>query len=226
MSRQTMRLLLALLLFVIALALLLDILAPPGRTPRLLTIFDLPGMRAGGRATPRLGQPRPQQLSHVVGALAGFVALAGYGLLLRYCLPARLARLVRALDVTNRLLAHRILTGAATVVLLVALAGLAAISVIAGPLALLLLAALVVAALTGLVALGFVLGRRLRVWAGAPEPSAFADLAAGLLALITLALLPWLGLPALALATAAGIGTIAVTRFGSSDRWEVAPFEY
>jgi hypothetical protein len=217
-----------LLAAVIALATALDLFAPVGPHARFLTIFDLP---VGGPP----GQPEQQEigrgmlrakLPRGVRAVAGVAALAGYGLLLRHLAAGRLATLARALNGAPALLARHAVNGAATLVLILSLALLAAISTIAGPLAPLLGFGLTLAALTGLVALALPVGQRLRGWAGALEPETLADQLTGLLAITLVALFPYVGTIALAMAGLIGLGAAATTRVGASEFWAAEPLEY
>ena len=228
MSNRTIIIIVALLAAVVALALAIDLFAP-GLKLGLGGLIDPFFSRRPDESGPRdqLGPFLTQvPLPRAVRTLASIAALAGYGLLLRYLVPARLATLVRALSVTPAGLARHGLNGLALLILLAALILLAVITMVASLLAPLLGISSGATILTGLVALAMSIGQRVRARAGALEHNPSADLLTGLPLFFLISLIPYLGVLVLIAAGLIGLGAVAATRFGTTEQFTIEPLEY
>lgn len=223
MSKRSALLIIGLLAAIAVVATVIDLLGLGG---------NLPGLRSSFAPRPDqqrelFGPPFTRgEIPRAVRSLASIAALAGYGVLLRYLAPGRLATIARALSRAPAGLARHGLNGLALLILIAALILLATISVITAPLAPLLGAGLGIAGLTGLTACALILGRRLRAWAAAPEDNPIADLLAGLALLFLITQIPYVGPLALLVAALIGLGAIAATRFGEAEQWLAEPLEY
>ena len=91
------------------------------------------------------------------------------------------------------------------------------------PLALFLLAVLLVLTLVGLVAVSLSLGTLIGRLAGWRPHSPLWDVAAGLLVVYPLSLLPFVGWITTGVAALMGLGAILVTRFGTGRPWTLGP---
>jgi hypothetical protein len=230
MSKQSILIVAALLIAVVALATALDLFAPGigDGFSGLRNQFSQPpeGAGAGPRRELFALSFSRAQLPRAVRSLAGIATLAGYGLLLRYLVPNRLGILARALAGTPAQLARHGLNGLALLLLIVGLILLAAISFVAALLAPLLGVALGATMWTGTVAFAMAIGQRVRSRLGGHEHSPIADLLIGLSIFFLLGLTPYLGVPALLVAGLVGLGAAAATRFGEVDRLAIEPIEY
>jgi hypothetical protein len=230
MSKRSILIVAVLLVAVVVLATALDLLAPNigEGFSGLRSQFGRPS--EGAEAAPRrglLGTPFVRvQLPRAVRSLAGIATLAGYGLLLRYLVPKRLGTLVRALAATPERLARHGLNGFALLLMIVGLTLLATISFIGVFLAPLLGVALGATMLTGIVAFAMATGQRLRERLGELDHSPLADLLTGLPIFFLLGLIPYLGAFALSATGLVGLGAVAATRFGETDRLAIEPIDY
>jgi hypothetical protein len=161
-------------------------------------------------------------LERLGAAAAGLASQYLAGVLLLYLAPRRVARVAAALGAGRDLLRH-LLLGALIVVGLSALAVLSMLSAHTFPLPFLLLGALFLAALGGVVAITFRLGRDLAARAGWAQASPLTHLAMGSLVIFALTRVPYLGVVVLILIWLTGAGVAAASRFGSRAGWTLAP---
>jgi len=159
------------------------------------------------------------------------LAAEGVGLLANYLLavvmvfvlPRRVRRMAELLRPGGRLLVRTFLIGLACAILASAVSILAAVSVQMLPVPFLLLGILFLAALVGVVAIEFELGREMLTRAGWYAERPLLALALGTLLVFALTRLPILGWLTLTGAWLTGAGVAVVTRFGSGRSWTLRP---
>lgn len=220
MSRRTIFLSIGLLLGLILLASAVDLFelnSPPATTnlvPHLLrqSFSFLPFEPPNGDRPPppHFGRDLPRTSR----ALAGVASLIGYGLILWYCLPQRANNCIDELRASPKQAVRLGIIGLALSIFLIALTILAAISLIALPLVPLLSLATGLLQITGVVGFATASGQQLRIMIGDPIEHRISDLIVGILALMLLATIPWIGVFVLQIGCLLGIGALVTTRFG------------
>ena len=160
-----------------------------------------------------------------VEAAAGLVSQYLVGVLFMFAAPRMVRRFADALAGGPRNLARFLLTGILLAATLAAMALLTAFYIHLFPLPIVLVFAFFLAALSGVVALEFELGRELLRRAGWSEASPLASLAVGCLLVFAAIRFPYLGPFVLALISLTGAGVVLATRFGSGGRWSLAPLQ-
>lgn len=167
----------------------------------------------------------PGMAPPVVEGVAGmFIALlAQYllGVVVLFLIPGRVRAMAGTLRTGGRRLARVFLIGLSAVVLIAAIGLLAVLSVQMFPLPFLLLGLLFMAALGGVVAIEFELGRELLARAGWYGDRPLLALALGTLLAFALANLPLVGWPALGGLWLTGAGAAVASRFGSGRTWSL-----
>lgn len=165
----------------------------------------------------------PPLTEGVAGVAVALLAHYLLGVVLLFLIPHRVRWMADALRPGGRRLARIFLIGLIAAVLMAAIGLLAAISVQMFPLPFLLLGLLFVAALGGVAAIEFELGRGLLSRAGWYGDRPLLALAYGTLLTFALTNLPLVGWLALAGLWLTGAGVAVATRFGSGQAWTLRP---
>lgn len=156
-----------------------------------------------------------------VNALAGLVSYYLVGVLVVFAVPRAIRRLADDLAGGTRSLAQYLFAGILLAVMLLAVALLTAVFAHLFPVPIVLLFVFFIAALSGVVALQYELGRDLLRRAGGPGASPLAALAVGTLLLFSATRVPYIGPLVLAAVWMTGAGLVLTTRFGSGGRWSL-----
>lgn len=165
----------------------------------------------------------PPPIEGLAAEGVGLVAQYLLAIVIVFVIPRRMRRMAESLRPGGRRLARIFLIGLACAVLAAAVSILAAFSVQMLPVPFLLLGMLFLAALVGVVAMEFELGRELLVRAGWYAERPLLALALGTLLTFALTRLPILGWLTLAAVWLTGAGTSVVTRIGSGRAWTLRP---
>jgi|HigsolmetaAR202D_1030399.scaffolds.fasta_scaffold00337_15 hypothetical protein len=231
MSRKTLFLALGLLLSLILLASLVDLFGPntpPASTnvlPHLLrrsfSIHIFEPLSGDRPPPPRFGHDLPRTSL----ALAGAASLIGYGLILWYCVPQRANNLIDKLAMNPKQALRLGFIGLALSIFLIALTILAAISLIGLPLVPFFSLASGLLQITAVVGFATAIGQQLRRLIGDPIEHRISDLIVGVLALMLLATIPWVGILILQIACLLGIGALISTRFGEQSPHQLDLFK-
>jgi hypothetical protein len=160
-----------------------------------------------------------------VNALAGLVSHYLVGVLVLFAVPRTVRRLADTLAGGRRSLASHLLAGILLAATLLAIALLTAIFAHLFPVPIVLFFVFFVAALSGVIALQFELGRELLRRAGRSGASPLAALAVGTFLLFSATRVPYLGPLVLAAVWLTGAGLVLTTRFGSGGRWSLEPLQ-
>ncbi|MBI2911733.1 MAG: hypothetical protein HYY05_06290 [Chloroflexi bacterium] len=165
----------------------------------------------------------PSGLEGIAFSLSSFAALLSASVALSFLAPGTLARLRVPLVRGPRSLARTAVVGILGYLFCGAWALLLAGHFVGLPLAVLLLAGLLLLTLVGLVAVSLSLGVALGRMGGWRPHSPLYDLAAGLLVIFPLSVLPYVGWVTTGLAAVLGFGALLTTRFGTGEGWSLAP---
>ena len=160
-----------------------------------------------------------------VNALAGLVSHYLVAVLVVFAVPRTVRRLADTLAGCRRSLARYLLVGVLLSAMLLAIALLTAVFAHLFPVPIVLLFVFFIAALSGVVALQFELGRDLLRRAGRSGASPLAALAVGTLLLFSATRVPYVGPLVLAVVWLTGAGLVLMTRFGSGGRWSLEPLQ-
>ena len=183
------------------------------------------GSLSGRLADRRWGPPGGYlfvEANPFVDALAGLLSQYLVGVLVLFTIPRPVRRLSEALEGGTRPLVRFLLTGVLLAAALVPLILLTAFYVHLFPFPIVLVFAYLMAALGGVVALEYEIGRDLLRRAGWPEASPLAALALGCGLVFAATRIPYLGPYLLALAWLTGAGLVVATRLGSGKPWSLA----
>jgi hypothetical protein len=160
-----------------------------------------------------------------VNALAGLVSHYLVGVLVLFAVPQTVRRLADTLAGGRRSLALYPFVGVLLSAMLLAVALLTAVFAHLFPVPIVLLFVFFIAALSGVIALQFELGRDLLRRAGRSGASPLAALAVGTLLVFSATRVPYLGPLVLAAVWLTGVGLVLTTRFGSGGRWSLEPLQ-
>jgi hypothetical protein len=155
--------------------------------------------------------------------VGGWLAEFLVGTFLLYLAPRRMRGMARALDTGGVALLRQLAIGLALVVVLAAMAVLAALSIHTLPLPFILVGVFFLAALTGVVAISFELGRAMLARAGWYGQRPLAALALGTLVVFAASRIPFLGVVVLIVVALTGAGVVVATHFGSDQPWSLDP---
>lgn len=170
------------------------------------------------------GAPTPQEPLQRVGLqLAGLVSQFLLAMLVAYSVPRRVRRMADALSYGGWAIVRFLAIGALLAVGLGAMGLLAALSEHTFPVPFFLAVVFFFAAVSGVVALAYQVGRLLLARAEWAQQSPLAGLALGTLILYGLTRVPFLGLVVLIVLSLIGAGAALSTRFGSRERWSLSP---
>ncbi len=165
----------------------------------------------------------PTGLAGIAFSLSSFAALLSASTALAFLGPGLLARLRAPLLRGPGSLARATAVGVLGYLFCGAWALLLAGHFVGLPLALLLLAGLLLLTLVGLVAVSLSLGVAIGRAAGWRPHSPVYDLLAGLLVFFPLSVVPYVGWVTTGLAAALGFGALLTTRFGTGESWSLTP---
>ena len=160
-----------------------------------------------------------------VNALAGLVSHYLVGVLVVFAVPRTVRRLADTVAGGRRSLARYLFAGILLAAMLLAVALLTAVFAHLFPVPIVLLFVFFIAALSGVVALQYELGRDLLRRAGGSGASPLAALAIGTLLFFSATRVPYLGPLVLAAIWMTGAGLVLTTRFGSGGRWSLEPLQ-
>jgi len=155
--------------------------------------------------------------------LSGLVSQFLVALLIAYAAPRHVRRMADSLSGGSRAIARSFAIGLLFTVALAAIILLASLSVHMFPVPILLSVIVFLAALVGVVALAYQMGRLLLTRAAWAHESPLASLGLGTLILYGLTQVPFFGLLVLLALSLTGVGAALSTRFGSRERWSLAP---
>lgn len=167
-----------------------------------------------------------RDLPRVIGALASVVALSGYGLLLGALMPQRLGTVVRAIIGGPQQAVQLGLRGLLLAVLVVSTLLLGIVSGIVGLATPAFAFGFALLLTGGYAACAMAVGRWLRDRIGALEHEPVADLVTGTVLFSTISLLPYVGGFALGVTVCVGLGALASTGGGATERWQPAQIDY
>jgi hypothetical protein len=154
---------------------------------------------------------------------AGLVSQFLLAVLVAYAVPRHVRRIADSLTRGSWAAARFLAIGALLAVGLTVMGLLAALSEHTFPLTFVLAVAFFLAAVAGVVALAYQVGRVLLARAGWAARSPLAGLALGTLILYALTRVPYFGLVVLIVLSLTGAGAALSTRFGSRERWSLSP---
>ncbi|HET7010699.1 MAG TPA: hypothetical protein VFI11_07995 [Anaerolineales bacterium] len=157
-----------------------------------------------------------------VDSLAGLLSQYLVGVLILFTVPRHVRRLSEALKGGTRPLLRFLVTGILLAAALVALVLLTAFYVHLFPLPIVLVFTYLLAALGGVVAIEYEVGRDLLRRGGWPQASPLLALAVGCVLVFAATRIPYLGPYLLALAWMTGAGLVLATRLGSGGPWSLA----
>ncbi len=180
----------------------------------------------GSRGRPVFVRPfglHPSGLEGIAFSLSSFAALLSASVTLAFLGPGMLARLRAPLVRGPGSLVRTGVVGVLGYLVCGAWALLLAGHFVGLPLALLLLAGLLALTLVGLVAVSLSLGVAIGRVAGWRPHSPLYDLAAGLLVIFPLSVLPFIGWGDPRRARGPGFGALLTTRFGTGESWTLTP---
>jgi hypothetical protein len=155
--------------------------------------------------------------------LASLISQFLIGALILYVVPDRMRYMAGALSTGWRRGARYLAIGTLMAIVLAAVGVLSILTIHTFPLPFILLAIFFLAAMCGMVALTFQLGRSLLFKAGWSGRSPLASLALGTLIIFAITSIPFLGGIALILMGLAGAGASIDTHFGSGKTWSLRP---
>jgi hypothetical protein len=155
--------------------------------------------------------------------LSGLVSQYLVALLIAYAAPRHIRRMADSLSHGGRAIARSFAIGLLFMVALTAIILLASLSIHMFPVPILLAVIVFLAALVGVVALAYQMGRLLLTRAAWAQGRPLASLGLGTLILYGLTQVPFFGLLVLIAISLTGVGVALSTRFGSRGRWSLAP---
>jgi hypothetical protein len=170
----------------------------------------------------------PGRLGEPLSALPGWAASVGLlitlylaGVANLYLFPLRVKNMVRALTVSWSRFWQMALLGFGFLLLLVGFGLGAVLARITFPLTILAAFALFTFSVWGYLSLAYTFGRILLLRAGWLQSSALTALALGLLLLLPLSRIPFIGALFTLLFLSLGLGVVIASRFGSNEPWNL-----
>jgi hypothetical protein len=183
----------------------------------------LPGDIHRGAAAPGSSAAVPETWKILVSLLAAYVGQYVTAVLALYIAPARLRAMADIVSKSQMRLLRFLGIGLLLAILAAAVGVLSILAVHTFPLLFILIGLVFLAALAGVVALQFQIGRWLLGWAEWRGPGPLVMVAIGSLLLFAISRIPFLGWPALILIWLTGAGMTVDTRLGRNTPWTLRP---
>jgi hypothetical protein len=159
----------------------------------------------------------------LISLLAAFVGQYLTAVLVLYIAPARMRAMADGVSQSPVRLVRYLGVGILLAILAAAVGALSILAVHTFPLLFILIGLVFVAALAGVVALEFLIGRLLLNWVDWRGAGPLVMVALGCLVLFAISRLPFVGWPLLILIWLAGAGMTAATHLGCNTPWTLQP---